>query len=320
MSYHFAGFYVIKVTEKEFIMKKIRIAALQGLYGKHLTGSTVEKNIFWSLVQIETLSTYGADVVCLSEVFSRAGLEPPIDEYAEPQDGPTLQKVCDTAKKNNIAIIAPIYESENGSYYNTAFFVEKDGSIAGKYRKLYLTEGELENGVIPGSEEQPLIEFAGMKAGCQICFDANFPQSWLNLKKAGAEIIFFCSVFSGEKLIESYSTILRIPIVVSTWPQDCRIYDRLGRQIAHQSPYYDFAIADVYLPQPVYHLDKQEAIVEQMRKDGICVNMLNGRGTWTLDKYSLEEIEQLTQKYGLVDVDSYLKDSEQKSNLRRRSV
>ena len=60
-------------------------------------------------------------------------------DYAEPADGPIVQRFAALAKELGMVMVLPIYEEEQtGVYYNTAVVVDADGTILGKYRKHHI--------------------------------------------------------------------------------------------------------------------------------------------------------------------------------------
>jgi N-carbamoylputrescine amidase len=99
------------------------------------------------------------------------------------------------AKNNNIVLVTSLFEKRaEGLYHNTAFVFEKDGSIAGKYRKMhipddpafyekfYFTEGDL--GFNP-------IKTSVGNLGVLICWDQWFPEAARLMAMAGADILIY---------------------------------------------------------------------------------------------------------------------------------
>src|SRR5690349_16783338 len=82
----------------------------------------------------------GAQVICFQELFYGPYFGITEDKkyyrYAEPADGPIVQRFAALAKELSLVMILPIYEEDmTGVYYNTSVIVESDGTILGKYRK-----------------------------------------------------------------------------------------------------------------------------------------------------------------------------------------
>ena len=84
-----------------------------------------------------------AEVICFQELFYGPYFGITEDakyyEYAEPADGPIVQRFATLAAELSMVMVLPIYEEEQpGVYYNTAVVVDADGSILGKYRKNHI--------------------------------------------------------------------------------------------------------------------------------------------------------------------------------------
>ena len=79
----------------------------------------------------------GAQVICFQELFYGPYFGITQDQkyyrYAEPADGPIVQRFAALAKELEMVMILPIYEEEQtGVYYNTAVVVDTDGTILGQ--------------------------------------------------------------------------------------------------------------------------------------------------------------------------------------------
>ena len=302
-------------------MIKLRIAALQGPYRKYTGEPSREKNVEWTMDRIRSLGRYRLDVIALPEVFSLVGLEHPTANQVEPVPGPTTETMMKLAKEYGTAIVCPVIETRGGVYYNTAVVIDEKGTIVGQYDKIHPTEPEMEKGVAAGKSAPTVIELCGVKTGYQICFDANWTQDWLNLKTAGAELIFFCSWFSAGTILDGLAIVLRLPIVAATVVPHCRILDRVGQLLAHQGPDFDFARADVLINQPVFHLDFLCDAVDAIRRDERAVNVFtyNGNGLWTLvGTDDVRVLQSVIDKYDVIDVDEYLRRAERKQDEARR--
>ncbi|NLE30070.1 MAG: carbon-nitrogen hydrolase family protein [Phycisphaerae bacterium] len=302
-------------------MRQWRIAALQSTWEKHVEPACVEKNLEWTVQKIRELKQYSVEVVCLAEIFATCNLAEQPARSAQDREGNIVQTMLATAKELQMAILCPLYEKRDHRIYNTVIVIDKTGQIVESYDKIHPTEDEMDRGIVPGKTEPTVIELEGVKIGCQICFDANWPGDWLALKHAGARMIFFCSAFSAGTLLQGYATILGLPIIAATSCRDCRIYDRTGAMIAHQSPYYDFVFADVLIDQPLFHLDYQFEVLDCIRRDHpeIGTNVFNGEGRWTFDGVRDPKVFQnLIDHYKLLDVDAYLTRAQEKQDQMRR--
>ena len=107
----------------------------------------------------------------------------------------SLKFWSEVAKENRVVLVTSLFEKRaSGIYHNTAFVFEKDGSIAGKYRKMhipddpafyekfYFTEGDL--GFTP-------IDTSVGRLGVLICWDQWYPESARLMALAGAEVLIY---------------------------------------------------------------------------------------------------------------------------------
>jgi N-carbamoylputrescine amidase len=140
----------------------------------------------------------GAQIICFQELFYGPyfGIteDPKYYDFAEPADGPTVQRFAKLAEELGIVMVLPIYEEDQpGVYYNTAVVVEKDGTILGKYRKHHIPHLDkfYEKFYFrPGNMGYPVFDTSAGKIGVYICYDRHFPEGWRELGLNGAEIVF----------------------------------------------------------------------------------------------------------------------------------
>src|SRR6201986_4794747 len=140
----------------------------------------------------------GAQVICFQELFYGPyfGITEDVKyyDYAEPADGPTVQRFVTLAKELGIVMVLPIYEEDMpGVYYNTAVVVDADGTVLGKYRKHHIPNLEkfwAKFHFRPGHLGCPVFDTAVGRIGVYICYDRHFPEGWRELGLAGARIVF----------------------------------------------------------------------------------------------------------------------------------
>ena len=87
----------------------------------------------------------GAQVICFQELFHGPyfGIvqDPKYYRFAEPVDGPVVQRFSALAKELGLVMVLPIYEEQQvGVYYNTTVLVDADGTVVGTYRKNHLPQ------------------------------------------------------------------------------------------------------------------------------------------------------------------------------------
>ena len=93
-----------------------------------------------------------ADIICLPEAITLVGTDQNYISAAESIPGHSTRFLGEVAKKHNMYIVAGLLEKDGGVVYNTAVLIDRQGELAGKYRKVSLPREEIEGGVTPGDE------------------------------------------------------------------------------------------------------------------------------------------------------------------------
>lgn len=123
-------------------------------------------------------------------------------DLAEPIPGPSTEFYGRIAKENNVVLVTSLFERRApGLYHNTAVVFEKDGSIAGKYRKMhipddpayyekfYFTPGDL--------GFHPIKTSVGI-LGVQVCWDQWYPEGARLMALQGAELLIYPTAIGWE--------------------------------------------------------------------------------------------------------------------------
>ena len=139
------------------------------------------------------------DVILLGEMINRVGASGALDELAEPIPGPTTQLLAEQAKRYRSWIAFSIVERDGADLFNTAVLLDRDGRIAGKYRKVQLPFEEASRGIAPGSGF-PVFATDFGRVGMLICHDASFPEAARELALNGAEIILM-PIWGGRQTL-----------------------------------------------------------------------------------------------------------------------
>ena len=90
-----------------------------------------------------------------------------------------------------------MYERAGGRVYNAAVLIDRKGKVAGVYRKMFPTPGEIEDGITPGTEA-PVFETDFGRVGMAICWDLHFPREvcW-PMAERGVQLICWPSMYAG---------------------------------------------------------------------------------------------------------------------------
>ena len=155
---------------------------------------------------IADAASKGAELVVLQELHNSLYFcqVESTDNFAlaEPIPGPSTEFYSQVAKDNNVVLVTSLFERRAaGLYHNTAVVFEKDGSIAGKYRKMhipddppyyekfYFTPGDLGFHPIPTS--------VGV-LGVQVCWDQWYPEGARLMALQGAELLIYPTAIGWE--------------------------------------------------------------------------------------------------------------------------
>lgn len=141
----------------------------------------------------------GANIIALPELFNTTYFCRQIDskffDWAEPIPGPTTNQFTSLAKKLGIVLLLPLFERKAaGVYFNTMVVIEKDGTIAGIYRKMHIPDdpGFYEKYYFtPGDLGFKVFDTSFGKIGTLICWDQWFPEAARITAMMGADILVY---------------------------------------------------------------------------------------------------------------------------------
>lgn len=151
-------------------------------------GSTVKENRVLLGKILDGAAAHKPDVVLLTETFLERGVGETAEEAAEPIPGPTTNILSEKARQLHSWIAMSLHERDGEDIFNTAVLVDREGRIAGKYRKIHLTLDEFERGITPG-RDYSVIDTDFGKVGLLICWDHWFPEAARILRLKGAELL-----------------------------------------------------------------------------------------------------------------------------------
>ncbi|KTF18990.1 carbon-nitrogen hydrolase [Pseudoalteromonas sp. 10-33] len=158
-----------------------------------------DENMAKSIKAIREAAKSGAQLVVLQELHRSLYFcqteDVDVFDLAETIPGPSSNTLGELAKELNIVIVASLFEKRaTGLYHNTAVVLEKDGSIAGKYRKMHIPDdpGFYEKFYFtPGDLGFEPIQTSVGKLGVLVCWDQWFPEAARLMAMAGAELLIY---------------------------------------------------------------------------------------------------------------------------------
>lgn len=177
------------------------------------------------------------DIAVLPENAVNGGKEGDAKEVSYPLEGDILEVMGACARRNRCYIVVPLYlvdNREQGLYSNAAALLDREGNVAGIYRKVFtvLNPGEIatEGGVTPG-KEFPVFECDFGKVGIQICYDMAFDEGWETLKRKGAELIVWPTQWPGQINPAARALHGKYFVLSSTWRNNASLLDPTGHLI-----------------------------------------------------------------------------------------
>ncbi len=163
-------------------------------------------NIEKSLRGIADCAAQGARLVVLQElhcgIYFCQAEDTRMFEMAEPIPGPETEIFADAARRNGVVLVSSLFEKRApGIYHNTAVVFEKDGSIAGKYRKMHIPDDPAyyeKFYFTPGDLGFQPIQTSVGKLGVLVCWDQWYPEAARLMALAGAELLIYPTAIGWE--------------------------------------------------------------------------------------------------------------------------
>ena len=121
---------------------------------------------------------------------------------AEPIPGPSTEFYGSLAKELGVVIVTSLFERRAaGLYHNTAVVMEKDGTIAGKYRKMHIPDDPAYSEKFyftPGDLGFHPIDTSVGRLGVQVCWDQWYPEGARLMALQGAELLIYPTAIGYE--------------------------------------------------------------------------------------------------------------------------
>jgi len=178
---------------------KIGLIQQSNTKDRALNISKLEQNIRLSAAQ-------GAGLIVMQELHN--GLyfcqseDPNAFEQAETIPGPSTEYFGKLASELGVVLVLSLFEKRTaGLYHNTAVVIEKDGTIAGKYRKMHIPDDPAyyeKFYFTPGDLGFESIQTSVGKLGVMICWDQWYPEAARLMSMTGAEILIYPTAIGWE--------------------------------------------------------------------------------------------------------------------------
>ncbi len=211
-------------------MRKLNIGIIQ----QHNTAD-IHDNMKRLAEGIAQLAQQGAQLIVLQELHNSLYFcqEENVDNFdlAEPIPGPSTQFYSALAKEHGVVIVTSLFEKRAaGLYHNTAIVIEKDGTIAGKYRKMHIPDDPAyyeKFYFTPGDIGFHPIDTSVGRLGVQVCWDQWYPEGARLMAMQGAELLIYPTAIGyaanddeaeQQRQREAWTTVMRGHAVANGLP------------------------------------------------------------------------------------------------------
>lgn len=168
--------------------------------------ANIDSNIAKLTSKIEELAKKGAQLIVLSELHNSLYFcqVEDVDNFdlAEAIPGKSTDHFSAVAKRLGVVIVISLFEKRaTGLYHNTAVVLDKDGSIAGKYRKMHIPDDPAyyeKFYFTPGDLGFQPIQTSLGKLGLMVCWDQWYPEGARLMALAGADMLIYPTAIGWE--------------------------------------------------------------------------------------------------------------------------
>lgn len=155
---------------------------------------------------IRALAAQGAELIVLQELHNSLYFCQVEDvnnfDLAESIPGPSTEYFGALARELGVVIVTSLFERRAaGLYHNTAVVIERDGTIAGKYRKMHIPDDPAyyeKFYFTPGDIGFRPIDTSVGRLGVLVCWDQWYPEAARLMALAGAELLIYPTAIGYE--------------------------------------------------------------------------------------------------------------------------
>ncbi|MGZ4444678.1 MAG: carbon-nitrogen hydrolase family protein [Nocardioidaceae bacterium] len=175
------------------------------------------------LARTATATAPAPDLLVLPEAFMRDFGTPgeDISAFAEPLDGPYVERLTQVAKEHQLTVVAGMFErsGDPARPYNTLVVVDTDG-LRTSYRKIHLYDSfgyKESDRLLAGDIEPVVVDVAGFRVGLMTCYDLRFPEMGRALADREAELVVIPAAWvAGPLKVEHWRTLVKARAIENT--------------------------------------------------------------------------------------------------------
>lgn len=172
----------------------LRISMLQS----HIVWEDVEENICYYGELLRRLKGK-TDLAVLPELFT-TGLSLRTEDLSEPNDGKTIVAMKKYAKDYGFAVTGSFMASDNGKYFNRAFFITPDGQEFYYDKRHLFGMADEDKHFSPGTKRL-IVDYRGWKICILICYDLRFPVWSRNMDNEYDVLIYVANWAESRKKV-----------------------------------------------------------------------------------------------------------------------
>jgi N-carbamoylputrescine amidase len=169
-------------------------------------GKSIDENIAKLQKNIRQCATEGAALIVLQELHNGLYFCQTEDttefNQAESVPGKSTKLYSGLAKELGVVLVTSLFEKRaKGLFHNTAVVFEKDGTIAGKYRKMHIPDDPAyyeKFYFTPGDLGFEPIQTSVGKLGVLVCWDQWFPEGARVMALKGADLLIYPTAIGWE--------------------------------------------------------------------------------------------------------------------------
>ena len=185
----------MRLSTEKLTVNTIRAAIIQF----DIRRGDVEWNLATVKRRISVLAKQGMQLILLPEMWSTGFANERLKELSETTPG-VLEELSGIAKRLHLTIIGSLPEKRGGGVFNTAYIVDRDGSIAGVYRKIHLFSLTGEDRFFKPGQKALVLKTSLGPIGLIICYDLRFPELCRSLALGGAKMVAVMAEWPAERV------------------------------------------------------------------------------------------------------------------------
>ena len=182
-------------------MRTLKVGLVQ-----QANGGDFRRNLEKLSANIAAVAARGAELVVLQELHNTLYFCQTEDtacfDLAEPIPGPSTGFYGELARELGIVLVTSLFEKRApGLYHNTAVVFEKDGTIAGRYRKMHIPDDPAyyeKFYFTPGDLGFHPIQTSVGRLGVQVCWDQWYPEGARLMALQGADLLIYPTAIGWE--------------------------------------------------------------------------------------------------------------------------